>query len=122
MLMKRRDFLKTTALATAAIAGSPLQAACGKEKPSVKHSVQRYQEIGKTGLKMSDIAQRLAISESDLYRKQRAAIDEVARLLTQMEQQALPLPAGPRPIPMPGAPFRLPPTALSPALPPAAIP
>jgi hypothetical protein len=41
------------------------------------------------GLRMSDIASRLAISESDLYRKQRAAIDEVARLLTQMEQQAL---------------------------------
>jgi hypothetical protein len=40
------------------------------------------------GLKMSEIAHRLAISESDLYRKQRAAIDEVARLLTQMEQQA----------------------------------
>lgn len=41
------------------------------------------------GLRMSDIANRLAISESDLYRKQRAAIDEVARLLTQMEQQTL---------------------------------
>lgn len=40
------------------------------------------------GLKMSEIANRLAISESDLYRKQRAAIDEVARLLIQMEQQA----------------------------------
>jgi hypothetical protein len=39
------------------------------------------------GLRMSEIAHRLAISESDLYRKQRAAIDEVARLLTQMEQQ-----------------------------------
>jgi len=45
------------------------------------------------GLRMSDIANRLAISESDLYRKQRAAIDEVARLLTQMEQQALTLSA-----------------------------
>jgi hypothetical protein len=40
------------------------------------------------GQRMSDIANRLAVSESDLYRKQRAAIDEVARLLTQMEQQA----------------------------------
>jgi hypothetical protein len=40
------------------------------------------------GHRMSDIANRLAISESDLYRKQRAAIDEVARLLTQMEQRA----------------------------------
>jgi DNA-directed RNA polymerase specialized sigma subunit len=41
------------------------------------------------GRRMSDIANRLAISESDLYRKQRAAIDEVARMLTQMEQRAL---------------------------------
>jgi hypothetical protein len=41
------------------------------------------------GWRMSDIANRLAISESDLYRKQRAAIGEVARMLTQMEQQAL---------------------------------
>jgi hypothetical protein len=41
------------------------------------------------GQRMSDIANQLAISESDLYRKQRAAIDEVARLLTQMEQQTL---------------------------------
>ena len=40
------------------------------------------------GQRMSDIANRLAVSESDLYRKQRAAIDEVARLLTLMEQQA----------------------------------
>jgi hypothetical protein len=41
------------------------------------------------GRRMSDIANRLAISESDLYRKQRAAIGEVARMLTQMEQQSL---------------------------------
>jgi hypothetical protein len=41
------------------------------------------------GCRMSDIANRLAISESDLYRKQRAAISEVARMLVQMEQQAL---------------------------------
>jgi hypothetical protein len=39
------------------------------------------------GLKMSDIAYRLAVSESDLYRKQRVAIDEMARMLTHMEEQ-----------------------------------
>jgi hypothetical protein len=41
------------------------------------------------GHKMSDIARRLAISESDLYRKQKAAIDEVSRIVAQMERQAL---------------------------------
>ena len=41
------------------------------------------------GRRMSDIANRLAISESDLYRKQRAAISEVARMLAQMERRAL---------------------------------
>jgi hypothetical protein len=41
------------------------------------------------GYRMSDIANQLAISESDLYRKQRTAISEVARMLIQMEQQAL---------------------------------
>lgn len=51
--MQRRDFLKTSALATAALAASPLKAvAAKKEKPTVK----RYQEIGSTGLKMSDIS------------------------------------------------------------------
>ena len=54
--MKRREFLKSTALAAAAIAGSPLHASCSTEKPSGKPTVQRYQEIGKTGLKMSDIS------------------------------------------------------------------
>jgi hypothetical protein len=41
------------------------------------------------GRRMVDIANRLAISESDLYRKQRTAIDQVARVLTQMEQNGL---------------------------------
>jgi hypothetical protein len=41
------------------------------------------------GRRMSDIAYQLAISESDLYRKQRAAISEVARMLAQMEQRTL---------------------------------
>ena len=38
------------------------------------------------GHKIRDIASRLAMSESDLYRKQRVAIDQVARVLTEMEQ------------------------------------
>jgi predicted aldo/keto reductase-like oxidoreductase len=50
--MKRRDFLKKSAVATAAIAASPLQVQAGKDKPTVK----RYQEIGRTGLKMSDVS------------------------------------------------------------------
>jgi aryl-alcohol dehydrogenase-like predicted oxidoreductase len=50
--MKRRDFLKTSALVTAAIAASPL----GVESAPKKPTVQKYNEIGKTGLKMSDIS------------------------------------------------------------------
>jgi hypothetical protein len=38
------------------------------------------------GRKVREIADRLAISESDLYRKQRVAIGQVARMLTEMEQ------------------------------------
>jgi hypothetical protein len=38
------------------------------------------------GRKIRDIAVRLAISESDLYRKQRVAIGQVAQVLTEMEQ------------------------------------
>ncbi len=40
------------------------------------------------GLKVRDIAMRLAISESDLYRKQRVAIEEVAKTIADMEQEA----------------------------------
>jgi predicted aldo/keto reductase-like oxidoreductase len=50
--MKRRDFLKASVLTTAAIAGTPLIAESKKEKPKIK----RYRDIGKTGLKMSDIS------------------------------------------------------------------
>lgn len=39
------------------------------------------------GMKIRDIAQKLAISESDLYRKQRIAIQEVAKTVHQMEQR-----------------------------------
>jgi hypothetical protein len=38
------------------------------------------------GLKVRDIARRLAMSESDLYRKQRVAIAEVARALAALEE------------------------------------
>jgi hypothetical protein len=40
------------------------------------------------GLRMSEIANRLAVSESDLYRKQRVAIEEMARMLVNMEERA----------------------------------
>ncbi len=39
------------------------------------------------GHRAHDVANRLAISESDLYRKQRAAIEEVARALAAMEER-----------------------------------
>jgi hypothetical protein len=38
------------------------------------------------GLRIRDIALRLAMSESDLYRKQRVAVEEVARQLALMEE------------------------------------
>jgi hypothetical protein len=41
------------------------------------------------GLKVRDIARRLAMSESDLYRKQRVAIAEVAKTLTILEQNGV---------------------------------
>jgi hypothetical protein len=40
------------------------------------------------GQKVREVAQKLAISESDLYRKQRVAIAEVARTLAEMEAEA----------------------------------
>jgi hypothetical protein len=39
------------------------------------------------GHKVRDVAARLAMSEADLYRKQRVAIEEVARIIRDMEQQ-----------------------------------
>ncbi|MGB9300361.1 MAG: histidine kinase N-terminal 7TM domain-containing protein [Anaerolineae bacterium] len=40
------------------------------------------------GLRITQIATRLSVSESDLYRKQRAAIDAVAKVLTSMEEDS----------------------------------
>jgi hypothetical protein len=39
------------------------------------------------GLRVRDVARRLAMSESDLYRKQRVAIENVARTISSMEQE-----------------------------------
>ena len=50
--MKRRDFLKVAALTAATVAAPPLHAETVADMPSVKS----YREIGKTGLKMSDIS------------------------------------------------------------------
>jgi len=41
------------------------------------------------GQRVRDIAARLAISESDLYRKQRVAVAEVAKTLAEMEAEVL---------------------------------
>jgi hypothetical protein len=41
------------------------------------------------GKKVREVAQKLAISESDLYRKQRIAIAEVTRTLAEMEMEAV---------------------------------
>jgi hypothetical protein len=38
------------------------------------------------GKKVRDVARRLAMSESDLYRKQRVAIENVARAIAAMEE------------------------------------
>jgi len=40
------------------------------------------------GRKVREVASRLAMSEADLYRKQRVAIEEVARVILEMEQTA----------------------------------
>ncbi len=42
------------------------------------------------GRKVRDVALRLAMSESDLYRKQRVAIEEVARQIEEMEHKSQP--------------------------------
>ena len=40
------------------------------------------------GRRVRDVARRLAMSESDLYRKQRVAIENVARTVATMEEEA----------------------------------
>jgi hypothetical protein len=40
------------------------------------------------GRKVRDVAMRLAVSEADLYRKQRVAIEAVAQAVAQMEREA----------------------------------
>ena len=41
------------------------------------------------GRRVREIAGRLAVSEADLYRKQRVALEEVARAISQMEREAV---------------------------------
>jgi len=41
------------------------------------------------GMKVRDMARRLSMSEADLYRKQRLAIEEVARTLSEMEARGV---------------------------------
>ena len=38
--------------------------------------------------RVRDVARKLVMSESDLYRKQRAAFEEVARVVMEMEREA----------------------------------
>jgi hypothetical protein len=40
------------------------------------------------GQKVRQVAMRLAVSESDLYRKQRVAIENLADILVEMENEA----------------------------------
>ena len=40
------------------------------------------------GRKVRDVAMRLAMSEADLYRKQRLAIEAVAQAVAEMEREA----------------------------------
>ncbi len=41
------------------------------------------------GRKVRDVARRLAMSEADLYRKQRVAVESVAGALMEMEKQII---------------------------------
>ncbi len=51
------------------------------------------------GKKIREIAYRLAMSEPDLYRKQRVAIEEIAKKLATMEEQTKPAENGERALP-----------------------
>ena len=49
------------------------------------------------GKRVRDVAMRLAMSESDLYRKQRIAIEKVANYIAEMERQAQSIPSSEAP-------------------------
>jgi len=83
--------------------GSPVKAlrsVLGRAIEALKPEGERHMTTGEwilynilelkfiQGLRVRDIAMRLAISESDLYRKQRVAIEEVAKTIAAMEQGA----------------------------------
>ena len=40
------------------------------------------------GQRIRDVASRMAMSESDLYRKQRIAVEEVTKTIANMEEEA----------------------------------
>lgn len=50
------------------------------------------------GRRVRDIAMRLAVSEADLYRKQRVAVEQVARIIAEMERAAAAAPPRPAPV------------------------
>jgi len=53
--MQRRDFIRSMGLSAAALSSTALNA-CAQQKPPAKAvKIQKYAEIGKTGLQMSDI-------------------------------------------------------------------
>ncbi len=54
--MKRREFLKAAAITAAAVTVPPLRGEAASDAASATPSVKSYREIGKTGLKMSDIS------------------------------------------------------------------
>ena len=61
------------------------------------------------GQRVRDVARRLAMSESDLYRKQRVAIENVAQTISTMEREAAqPLPPAGGPLPAEEAPTSTP--------------
>lgn len=45
------------------------------------------------GMRVKEVAQKLAMSEADLYRKQKVAIEEVAKTIILMEQEGTEIPA-----------------------------
>ena len=72
-----------------------LQQAIERQKPPGERSMTRTEWLMYNilelkfveGQKVRDVARRLAMSESDLYRKQRIAIENVARTINDMERE-----------------------------------